>query len=75
MSLVYRDGTRLFKLDESQLPPESRRVDVINDLYYALFKEFAGAAVSKKYKHLNNQQKMEELNKFAENWLKERQLL
>ena len=75
MPLVYKDSTKFFKIDQSMLPKESRKISIINALYIALFKEFAGAVKSDKYKHLTNQQKMEQINIFAEAWLKERHYL
>lgn len=74
-NFIYRDATKLFKINKDLLPLESRRTDVLNGLYAAIFTEFAGAYKNKKYKHLTNKEKLNEINIFAENWLRERHLI
>ena len=74
MNIIYRQG-KMFKINTEALPESSRTSDVINALYYNIYVEFVGASTNKKYKHLTNYQKMQEINLFAENWLKARKLL
>ena len=71
LPLIYRQG-RMFKINDDLLPPSARNSSVKNALYISLYREFAGANNSDKYKHLTNQQKMQKICDFAENWLKER---
>lgn len=74
MSIFYRKN-KLFKIDTDKLSHKAKTPEIINGLYLAVFEEFRGASDNPKYKRLNYSQKMSELNKFAENWLKIRNLL
>ena len=69
--LIYRQG-RMFKINDDLLPEAAKRTEVKSALYYSLYTEFAGAVNHFKYKNMTNEQKMLEICKFAEEWLKER---
>lgn len=71
MNLIYRKSKR-FVVDDSQIKEEFRTSSVINGLYAALYDEFRGASVNKKYANKTPQEKMELVNQFAYNWLKQR---
>jgi hypothetical protein len=71
MPLIYRNG-KLFSVNLEYIKPESRTTATVNGLYAAIYDEFKGAVEKDKYKSLTAQQKMENLNSFAEKWLKDR---
>lgn len=72
-NLIYRKNSR-FIVNKSQLAPKANRTDIINALYGAIYTEFFGATQNKTYKNLSNKEKMEKVNQFALDWLKERNL-
>ena len=74
MDIFYRRSSKFF-IDKSKLPAKANKPEVINALYGAVYKEFLGASKNPKYSNKNPLEKMQELNAFAEEWLKERKLL
>lgn len=66
--IVYRQN-RLFKIDQESLPISARTLEVTNDLYIAIFKEFQGAEDNDKYTNLTYQQRMIAINEYAKDWL------
>jgi len=71
--LIYRQN-RFFKIDTSQLSVKANKSYIINALYAAIYDEFKEAVYNKKYEEMNNFQKMQAINEFALNWLKEKGL-
>lgn len=71
---VKRVGKR-FVIDQSQLSVKANKTDTINALYAAIYTEFIGASEKPKYKNLSPIEKLDELNLFTHEWLKERGLL
>lgn len=74
MTIVYRKSNKFF-IDINYIKPEYRRADIINGLYAAIYEEFKGAIHNNKYANLNTLQKLQELNKYAEMWLKQKGFL
>ena len=72
--LVYRNN-RLFCIDEDQLVERARNSHIIGALYAAIHEEFKGASIQDRYKNLTYQQRLEKVNDFAWNWLRERRLV
>ncbi len=70
---IYRQNSQ-FKLDKEQLKPAARKDDICNALYAAIYTEFSGASKNRVYSHLNNAEKLNKVNEFCENWLKQRGL-
>ena len=69
--LIYRQGN-MFKIDESKLSSAAKNTATKNALYAAVYDEFKGANENPLYKSLSPIEKMNELNQFAENWLKDK---
>lgn len=69
MGIIYRKN-KLFSVNEDLLPKELRTSEYKSDLLVAVFYEFRGANSSEKYKRLSNQEKMEEINEFAQKHVK-----
>lgn len=63
-----------FIINKAILKEEANRSDIHNALYAAVYSEFAGANRNKDYKHMTGLERFNEVNKFAEKWLKERGL-
>lgn len=74
MNIFYREN-RFFKIDTSQLSGEALNSKNINALYAAVYGEFIAAVNNPKYKNLTPTQKMNELNQFAQNWLRSKGLI
>jgi hypothetical protein len=74
MKILYKEGS-LFKIDSSQLKPESRTTEIINGLYAAIYSEFKGAVENPRYKNLSIKDRMKAMNDFAESWLNDKGLL
>lgn len=66
--LVYRQD-RMFKINKDKLPSKYQTMEVTQKLYIAIFREFQGASVNEKYKNMSYQQRIEQLNVFAVDWL------
>lgn len=73
LTLIYRKNGKFF-IDQSQLKIESRKTEICNALYEAIYKEFMGASENSVYKSLTPLEKMQKLNDFAHDWLKNRGL-
>lgn len=73
-SYVKRSGKR-FVVDKTQLSTKANKTDIINSLYAAIYDEFKGAALNPKYADMTPVKRLEELNTFTHEWLKERGLL
>lgn len=71
--LIYRQG-RMFRINGELLSSKANNSQIKNALYMSLHSEFAGAINSEKYRHLTNEQKMQKMNEYAENWLKRNNL-
>jgi len=56
------------------LSETANKTHIINALYAAIYCEFAGANKQDKYKNLSYQQRLQKVNEFALNWLRERRL-
>lgn len=69
--VIYRKN-KLFVLDKSKLKPQGKREEVYNGLYAAIYSEFQGASVNDIYKDLTSLDRLEQVNEFAYNWLKQR---
>jgi len=69
--VIYR-RSKLFIIDKEKLKPHARREEVYNALYAAIYSEFQGASNNPNYKDLTNLDKLEQVNVFAYNWLKQR---
>lgn len=74
MNLIYRQG-KLFKINESLLSPQANKVSIKNALYAAIYDEFRGASENPLYMHLTPLDRMQKLNDYASNWLKDRGLI
>ena len=74
MKLFYRQNG-MFKIDDKQLKPKLRTPKILNALYAAVYDEFRGAENNPKYSNLNYLERINKLNEFAENWLKEKRLI
>lgn len=57
------------------LPPPAETLAIKNELYYLIYLEFYGANFKLKYKNLTLLDKLEEINKFVINILKEKGIL
>lgn len=64
----------LFIIDQTLLKPKANKTTTINALYGAIYEEFRGAGKNPTYKHLTPKDKIQAVNDFAINWLKERGL-
>lgn len=71
MNLIYRKN-RMFCIDQDYIKPGYRTPEVINGLYSAIYTEFKGAVDNWKYKNLTLVDRMQNVNIFAEKWLKNR---
>lgn len=69
--VIYRKN-KFFIIDKDKIKPHGRRDDVYNALYAAIYVEFQGASDNPNYKDLTNLDKLEQVNTFAYNWLKQR---
>lgn len=74
MNIFYRRSSKFF-IDKTKLPAKANKPEVINALYGAVYKEFLGASKNPKYAKKSPLEKMQDLNTFAEEWLKDRKLL
>jgi hypothetical protein len=72
MEKVILRKNKLFIIDKSKLKPEARKEEIYNALYAAVYEEFQGANTNLIYKDLNSLSRLEEVNKFAYNWLKQK---
>lgn len=70
-SLVFRRNKQ-FVINEELLPKSAKNLETITSLYIAIYMEFRGAETNPKYNQLNYQQRLQEINIFADNWLKVR---
>lgn len=61
-----------FHINEALIKPEFRQIPVINGLYAAIYEEFKGAIHKDKYSSMTPIEKINEINRFAEDWLKKR---
>lgn len=73
-TLIYRKNLK-FYINESKIKPQFRKVDVINALYGAIYEEFKGAIHNSKYVNMTPVEKIQQVNIFAEDWLKKRGFL
>lgn len=73
MDLIYREG-KFFKVNTSLLSEKANRMDVINALYAALYEEFRGASENPVYMNLSLLERLQAVNDYASNWLKDRGL-
>ena len=71
--LIYRYNG-LFFIDKEQLSKEANTLEVCNALYIAISKEFTGACENPLYNKLTMSEKMDKVNSFAHDWLKQRGL-
>ncbi len=69
--VIYRRN-KLFIIDKEKIKPHGRKTEVYNALYAAIYTEFQGASNNPNYKDLTNLDKLDQVNTFAFNWLKER---
>lgn len=69
---IFKRKSSYFTIDDKIIKLETT---IQNALYAAVYEEFRGAVNNSKYKNLTNLQRIQELNKYAENWLKDRGLL
>jgi hypothetical protein len=69
--IIYRQG-KMFKLNDELLPESAKNSMAKNSLYLSIYQEFAGAAYQDKYKGMTNEQKLQALCAYVENWLVER---
>lgn len=65
----------MFIIDKAKLKPAAQKEDVCQALYAAIYQEFSGANYNEDYSSLTPLERMNKLNEFARNWLKERKLL
>jgi hypothetical protein len=63
---------RLFCIDEEVLPAAANTTPLKGALYAAIHEEFKGAAYSEGYKTLTVKQRMQSINDYAWQWLKDR---
>jgi hypothetical protein len=70
---VYRKNSQ-FTIDKEQLKPAARRDDICNAIYAAIYTEFSGASKNKVYSHLTPAERLDKMNEFIEQWLKQRGL-
>lgn len=61
-----------FVILESAIVPQARTVDVKNALYVALYNEFLGASKNPKYQDLTVLERVQKLNDYAKDWLKQK---
>ncbi len=66
--LIYRQN-RLFRINEKVLPDSAKNLETMNSLYLALFLEFQGAEYNDKYSKMNYQERMNQVNEYANLWL------
>jgi hypothetical protein len=71
--LIIRKNS-MFVIDHAKLKKKARKTPTINSLYGAVYEEFNGAAKNPNYRDMSLKERMEAVNNFAHNWLKERGL-
>ncbi len=69
--VIFRKN-KMFILDKEKLKPHAKKEEIYTALYAAIYTEFQGASKHPNYKNLTNLNKMQEVNLFAFNWLKQR---
>ena len=69
--IIFRKN-KLFIIDKEKLKPHARKDEIYTALYAAIYTEFQGASKHPNYKDLTNLDKLEEVNAFANSWLKQR---
>jgi hypothetical protein len=69
--LVFRQGS-MFKIDLNQLPTKAKNNQVINALYADIYLEFLQANSNPKYARLTVAEKLQAVNTYATNWLKDK---
>lgn len=69
--VIYRKN-KLFIIDKDKIKPHGQKNEVYNALYAAIYTEFQGANFNANYKDLTNLDKLDQVNAFAYNWLKQR---
>lgn len=70
--IVHRN--KMFIIDKAKLKPASRKEDIYQALYAAIYIEFSGAQYNKDYSELDYIARLNKLNEFAWKWLEERGL-
>lgn len=74
MIQYFKRKNKMFCIDESQLSSAAKTTYNMNALYGAVYEEFRGAINNPKYKGLTDKQRLDQVNLFALNWLKDRGL-
>lgn len=69
--IIFRKNNK-FIINKSKLIQKPGIDNACIALYAELFNEFKGASINPKYKNLTPKEKLEKVNEFAFNWLKER---
>lgn len=69
--IIYRRDNK-FHIDKSKLKAHAKRDEIYNALYAEIYLEFSGAVNNPVYKDLTPLARIEKLNEFAYNWLKNR---
>lgn len=70
-TVIYRKS-KLFVIDKDKLKPHAKKEEIYNALYAAIYVEFQGASKNPVYKDMTSLDKIEQVNAFAYNWLKQR---
>jgi hypothetical protein len=73
LPLIYKYNGKFF-IDKTQLSVKVNKDDICNDLYLAIYSEFLGAAENPLYRELTFMEKMQKVNDFAHEWLRQRGL-
>ena len=74
MANVIIRKNRMFVIDKSQLKTKAKKDEVCTALYAAIYTEFVGASKNPAYRGKDHKAMLDEVNRFAFNWLKERGL-
>lgn len=74
MKIIITRRSNRFCIDKTQLSAAAKKDDICNALYAAVYDEFKGASKHPNYKDLSNLDRLNKLNEFALDWLKDRGL-
>lgn len=74
MKRYFYRQTNQFVLDKTQLSSSAQRTENMNALYAAVYTEFFGASENPKYMKLTPFERINKLNEFAGQWLKDKGL-
>jgi len=75
MIQVISRRNRLFVINKEVLKVSTKKDEICNALYAAVYTEFQGASKNPRYKNLTTQEMLIKVNEFAFQWLNQRGLI